>query len=249
MSTQFTPESVEALFTRRDGYTFARWGRPIVPVVFGLEDETLSILKGAIEAVVGHAGHKMAEHDPELGANLMIFFCRDWRELRDVPNLDRLIDGFHDIVDRLEDAQATQYRMFRADEAGAIRAAFVFVRVTEAMAEIPAEVLSLDQAVRMVLLWADGAAPAGMLAKTPEGEVILRPEIAALLRAAYDPVMPAATRDPAHALRLFARLGLAASGAEDEEEDDEDEDDLAPRRAASDEDDDDIDWDFAGRVQ
>ena len=69
-----SPEAVAALFTRADGqYLFARWGRPIVPVVFGVEDGTVSILKGAVEAVVALAGHQMAETDPELGANLMVF--------------------------------------------------------------------------------------------------------------------------------------------------------------------------------
>ena len=47
------PAKIERMFTRSDGrYLFARWGRPIVPVVFGVEDATVSILKGAIEAVV-----------------------------------------------------------------------------------------------------------------------------------------------------------------------------------------------------
>ena len=37
------------LFTRADGqYLCARWGRPIVPVVFGVEDSTLQTVKGAI---------------------------------------------------------------------------------------------------------------------------------------------------------------------------------------------------------
>ena len=36
------PAEVEALFTRGDGsYLFARWGRPIVPVVFGVAEESL----------------------------------------------------------------------------------------------------------------------------------------------------------------------------------------------------------------
>ena len=49
--TGMTPEAVQALFTRADGtYAFARWGRPIAPVVFGVEDETLSVIKGALEA-------------------------------------------------------------------------------------------------------------------------------------------------------------------------------------------------------
>eukprot|EP01036_Dinobryon_divergens_P039337 gene39337-51841_t len=64
---RMTPDQVQALFTRADGtYLFARWGRPIVPVVFGVEDATLAVVKGAVEAVVALAGHKMAETDPEL---------------------------------------------------------------------------------------------------------------------------------------------------------------------------------------
>ncbi len=33
-----TAEQIEILFTRRDGqFSFARWGRPIAPVAFGIE--------------------------------------------------------------------------------------------------------------------------------------------------------------------------------------------------------------------
>jgi hypothetical protein len=35
---------------------------------------------------------------------------------------------------------------------------------------------------------------------------MLRPEIAGVIRAAYDPVLPAMAQDPSHALRLAARL-------------------------------------------
>jgi hypothetical protein len=35
---------------------------------------------------------------------------------------------------------------------------------------------------------------------------VLRPELAALIRAGYDPVMPAVARDSSHALRLAARV-------------------------------------------
>ena len=74
-----TPETIEQLFTRNDtGYVFARWGRPIAPVVFGVEDTTLNVVKGAIEAVANLARHEVSEVDPELGTNLMIFFLRDW---------------------------------------------------------------------------------------------------------------------------------------------------------------------------
>ena len=202
-----TPAEVEALFTGADGsYRFARWGRPIVPVVFGVQEQTLATLKGAIEAVVATAGHRMAETDAELGANLMVFFFRDWQELPEVPNLDRMIPDLGPLCARLSAAGANQYRAFRFDAAGAIRAAFVFLRMDRHLADLPADALALGQAVQAMLVWSERAfAGASPLARAGE-TVVLRPEIAAVLRAAYDPVMPATALDPSHALRLAARL-------------------------------------------
>lgn len=210
--TGVTPEQVEALFTRDGGeYLFARWGRPIAPVVFGVKDETLQIIKGAIEALTALAGHQLAETDPELGVNLMVFFLRDWAELTDTPNLDRLVPDLGPLVARLQAANANQYRFFRFDPAGAIRAAFVFVRVDDALADMPAEAIALAQFAQIMLLWSDTAfAGSSPLARTPEGATILRPEIADMIRAAYDPVLPAVSRDASHALRLSARLGGGA---------------------------------------
>ena len=212
MTDVMTPRDVEALFTRADGsYLFARWGRPIVPIVFGVDDKTLEVVKGAIEAVVTLAGHQMAETDPELGVNLMVFFFREWDELLEVPDLDRLIDGLDPLVGRLKAADANQYRTFRFDEAGAIKAAFVFLRMDQAMSRLPAETLALGQVVQTVLLWSDTAfSDTSPLAVVPGGgRVILRPDIAGLIRAGYDPVMPAVAQDASHALRLAARLGQA----------------------------------------
>jgi hypothetical protein len=203
-------DQVRALFTRADGqYLCARWGRPIVPVVFGVEDATLAVVKGAIEAVVALAGQRMAETDPELGANLMVFFFRDWAELPEVPNLDRLIPELAALCARLAAAEANQYRIFRFDEAGAIRAAFVFVRMDGHMASVPAETLALLQAVQVILLWSDMAfTDASPLVAGREGAVMLRPEIAGVIRAAYDRVLPGVARDASHALRLAARMAL-----------------------------------------
>lgn len=204
------PDQVQALFTRADGqYLCARWGRPVVPVVFGVEEATLSVVKGALEAVVVLAGHRMAETDPELGANLMVFFCRDWAELPEVPNLDRLVPELRPLCDRLAAAEANQYRIFRFDEAGAIRAAFVFVRMDAHLSSVPAETLALLQAVQVILLWSDLAfTDASPLVAGKDGAVMLRPEVAGVIRAAYDPVLPAVARDPSHALRLAARIAL-----------------------------------------
>ena len=204
MTAIATPDDIARLFARDGGYGFARWGGPIVPVVFGVEPGSLGVIKGAIEAVVALAGHRMADADVELGANLMVFFCRDWAELTAVPNLDRLVEGLPDIVARLQARDANQYRMFRFGPTGGIRAAFVFLRMDAALAGVPAEVLALDQAVRVILLWGEAALAQGVLMQG-EGQAVLRPDLAAVIRAAYDPVLPEATRDPAHALRLFAR--------------------------------------------
>lgn len=201
-------DQIAALFTRSDGtYVCARWGRPIVPVVFGVEDTTLAVFKGAIEAVVTLAQHQMAETDPELGANLMVFFCRNWDELSAVPHLEKLVPDLGPLVGRLKQADANQYRIFRFDEAGAIRAAFVFLRMDDHLAAVSADTLALSQAVQTILLWSDLAFRETSPLAVVSGQTVLRPEISGVIRAAYDPVMPQVANDPSHALRLHARIG------------------------------------------
>ncbi|SEF61027.1 hypothetical protein SAMN04488045_0583 [Thalassococcus halodurans] len=202
------PKDIEAHFTRSDGsFLFARWGRPLSPIVFGVADETLSVVKGAFEAVCALSGHKMAETDPELGANVMVFFFRDWSELPEVPDLDRMIPDLKPLVERLEKADANQYRIFRFDEDGAIKACFIFLRMDKNLSAVPADTLALSQVVQSMLLWSDTAfKDRSPLGQVENGAVILRPDIAGLLRAAYDPILPSMAQDPSHALRLFARL-------------------------------------------
>ena len=202
-----TPEEVAAHFTRPDGtYVFARWDCPIVPVVFGVDDATLPIFKGAIEAVISLAGHTMAEADTELGANLMIFCFREWAELPEVTGPNALVPDLAPLCQRLDAAGANQYRLFRFDPKGAIRATFVFLRMDAVLSAIPAADLALAQMVRVICLWSEAAfATRSPLGKLGEA-VVLRPEIAGLIRAAYDPLLPAQSRDASHALRLFARL-------------------------------------------
>lgn len=204
-----THDEIAALFTDAEGcYRFARWGRPVAPVVFGVDDATLKVLKGAIEAVAALAGHDVCETDPELGSNAMFFFFRDWSELGEVPDLDRLVPDLGALVARLEREAAQHYRLFRFDGEGGIRAVFTFVRVSGDVAEMAVEDLALTQAVQMFLLWGAGAfGGASPLARVEGRGTVLRPEIAGVIRAAYDPVMPVAADDVSHAMRLAARLG------------------------------------------
>jgi len=202
-----TPQDIEKLFTRASGdFAFARWGRPVSPVVFGVDDATLSVIKGALEAVCVLSGHKIAETDPELGSNLMMFFFKEWDELPDVPGLDRLVPDLVPLVEKLKAVDANQYRLFRFDEAGAIKACFVFLRMDKHLSAVPAQTLALSQIVQSFLLWSDAAFKDKSPLAVAEGTTILRPDVAALLRAAYDPVLPPVAQDASHALRLFARL-------------------------------------------
>ena len=202
-------EAVAALFTRSDGsYLFARWGRPIVPVVFGVDDVTLAVVKGALEAVVALAGHEMEEVDAELGANLMMFFCRDWDELLGVPNLAQLVPGLAALVERLVAADANQYRIFRFDPSGAIKAAFVFLRMDAHLSAVPAETLALSQAVQTIVLWSDMAFRETSCLAMVGNRAVLRPDIAAVIRAGYGAAMPKQATDASHALRIAARAGM-----------------------------------------
>lgn len=190
-----TADEIQTLFTRPDGHFLcARWGRPVAPVIFGLAEESLDIFRAAIRAGFAHAGHPLTDTDPEMGANLMLFFVRDWAELAGIPDLDRLTDA-PGLPDRLTAADADQYRMFRFDADGGIRACLVFVRMSGALADSHPAVLAESLVMRAALTFARDIAPS--------------PALAALIRAAYDPVLPVAATEPAHALRLAARTAAA----------------------------------------
>ena len=82
--------------------------------------------QNAIQLVTQLAGHEMSETDPELGSNLMFFFFQDWKELCEVPNLDRLVPNLDALTSKLQAKEANQYRLFRFDAKGGIKACFVF---------------------------------------------------------------------------------------------------------------------------
>ncbi len=190
-SANKSPDEITSLFTRKDGsFLCARWGRPIAPVIFGLADDSLAIFRSAITAVVSHAGAELVDTDPEMGSNMMLFFVRDWSELQGMPDLERLT-GQVGLPARLVSANADQYRLFRFDSDGGIRACLSFVRMSGALADAHPGHLAETLAVRAMLSFARDVVPSVQLA--------------ALIRAAYDPVLPVATTDASHALRLSAR--------------------------------------------
>ncbi|MEO1918375.1 MAG: hypothetical protein ABGW81_01420, partial [Paracoccaceae bacterium] len=76
------------------------------------------------------------------------------------------------------------------------------------MAQLWAEALATGQMAQAMLLWS----PSAFLEKSPIGIIdannmaIVRPEIAALIRSAYDPTLPDTAGETSHALRLEARV-------------------------------------------
>jgi hypothetical protein len=205
-----TLQEVEKFFMRSSGdYVFARWGRPIAPVVFGTLDENLVTMKTAVEAVCLASGHTIHDLDPDIGSNLMFFFFADWIELRDVPDLDQIIPNLEILLERLQTAKANQYRIFRFDETGAIKACFVFLKMDDALNKLSAESLAMAQVVKAMLLWSDMAFQDGSpLVVLENGATVISPEVSAILKAAYDPTMPPKANDSSHALRIAARVTL-----------------------------------------
>lgn len=189
-------EVAERAFGGPEGYRFARWRRPIVPVVFGVDDATLSAVKGGVEAVVAIAGHKMAGHDPEMGTNLFVFFLPHWDELAQARELAGLLGDVGPLASRLIRADADRYVAHRFEPDGAIRAAVVLERVRGGE---DAGSIALGIAARAMLTW-------GPDAPAPVAGGVLTQEAADLIRAAYDPVLPDVASDPSHALRLAARV-------------------------------------------
>ena len=155
------------------------------------------------------ANHKLVETDPELGSNAMFFFFLSWDELLEVNDLDRIIPDLGNLVERLKSIQANQYRFFRFDADGGIKAVFSFICMDENLTSVSAEVLCLNQVVQMFLLWSDDAfknnSPTLI---TKKGGAVLNPIIGDIVRAVYDPTMPLVANDKSHALRAQARIDL-----------------------------------------
>lgn len=205
-----SPDGIARLFGTENGYRFARWGRPIAPVVFGTDDDSLTHIKAAITQTVDVTGQKTVETDPELGSNFMWFFCSEWDEVAEVPDLDKLIPGLDGVLQKLEAQDANQYRYFAFDAEGGIKFCAVLLRLKGHVAELPVQVLITGETVKSLLLWSPQAfAEDSPIAVVKEnGICIVKPDYAAVIRAAYDPVMPVSADDPSHALRLSARAGL-----------------------------------------
>lgn len=209
---------IARLFTENQTYRFARWGRPISPVVFGTDDASLAEIKTAIDQTVHVTGARTVETDPELGANFMWFFCASWSEVAEVPDLGKLIPNLTSVLSSLEAECANIYRYFTFDADGGIKFCVILVRLQGAVADLPIQTLITGEVVQSLLVWSgDAFAQNSPIAVVKEnGICIVKSEFAALIRAAYDPVLPVSADDPLHAMRLSARAGLLLKDLQDD---------------------------------
>jgi hypothetical protein len=201
-----SPDEVARCFTRPDGsFRFARWARPVAPMVYGVAEASLPVLKGGVAVVAGLAGQAFAETDPEAGFNNLLICVAGWSDLKAAPGLKTILPDIAPLADRLAAESAEQYRLFRFSPEGGIVHCLTLMRLSGALAQLPADLLALGNAVATALDWAPGALAEGITRPGPEGAE-LRPDLIALLRAAYHPALPDAATDPAFAYRLAARL-------------------------------------------
>lgn len=218
---------IQALFGG-DAFKFARWGGAICPIVVGLDDKGARLFEEAIGAVVDLAGAKMEEIDPEMGANMFIYVMSDWSNATIAPNLGSFIPDLPALVERLNEANANRYRVFAFDDQGAIRASITMLRYDAQMQEAPVDYIALTEAMLAMLVFDERGVSEDrpvVMAKFEDDEearAILNPWHARLLKAAYDPTIPAGSKDPALAMRLAARIGV--SDGTDVEDDDDDDD-------------------------
>ncbi|MEL6766527.1 MAG: hypothetical protein AAFP17_05055 [Pseudomonadota bacterium] len=209
--------AIRALFTRSDGaYRFARWGRPLVPALFGLTEEGERIWREALRASGSIGGLALAEEDPELGVNFLVFSCNAWAELRAVPGMDRLVPDLQRLLGVLEASGANQYRIFGFAPAaaggtdpeapGPIRICITLLRRDDVFATMSERALALGQCVQGLLLWSDHAftAESPVAAIEGVGRAVVTPRLQHVLRAAYAPTLPDAADDPSHAAGMAA---------------------------------------------
>jgi len=113
----------EALFARRPNYCLPG-GAPLALSCLR-DDTTLTVVKKRIEAT---CQWRIALSETiELGSNLMLFFFKlIGQKLTRGPDLDRVSPTLPLV--KAGGGGGHQYRLFRFDEAGAIKACFIFLR-------------------------------------------------------------------------------------------------------------------------
>ena len=144
----------------------------------------------------------------------MWFFCKEWEEILSVPDLKKLIPNLNDIVKKLQTTSTKSYRIFAFDNEGGIKMCVQLIKVSDETAEMSIQALATGETFQCLVLFSSKA----FIDESPIAQIsqnnlcVPKPEYAALVRAAYDPVLPVSSQDKSHALRLFARSNIFIAG-------------------------------------
>jgi len=91
-----------------------------------------------------------------------------------------------------------------------------FIKVAGETAEMSIQTLATGETYQCLAMFSPDAflteSPIAVLAEN--GLCIPKPSYAALIRAAYDPILPEAAKDASHALRLSARANMLLADIE-----------------------------------
>ncbi len=198
---------------RRGQFLFARWAKPIAPAIFGVDEESAATMRQGFERAAKTAGLELADEDPEIGANVLVFFCERWPDLAKVPHLDRLIPDLSKLLTLLAVTDANQYRVFQFSETEGVKLAVVMLRVDADLASLPPPALALGQATQTLLVWSDAAfEDDSPVTVGRHGRGLLKRWHQRLIEAAYGADVPVFSRDPALAETLAARMGAPKRG-------------------------------------
>ncbi|MCI4662562.1 MAG: hypothetical protein MRY63_12175 [Neomegalonema sp.] len=202
-------DKIAALFTREDGFLFAKWTRPMVLRVLGTDATGEKQIRSAFASTASAADLGIADEDPELGANMLVAFCDDWRELVGLHGLDALLPEGDRLIARLIAADVNEYTLFNFDADGGIRCAVILLRYQSEWRRMAPETLALTLAARALLLWSEEAfAQSSPVIRRRNGPKIEN-WFANLLSAAYDASVPTRSTDPALA-QVLADLTVKA---------------------------------------
>lgn len=212
-------EAIRQLFTRSaesvegapedpaQRFRFARWGRPLAPVVLGLDEESAEAARAAVVEAAEAAGVGAVDEDPDLEANFLICVCEKWSQLKSISGLDRLIPDLERLLTLLSAVGANQYRIFRVAPEEGISFAVTLVRFDESVAGLSAQAIGATQAAHGLLMWSDEAfAEDAPVAINRSGRGVIKTFHAKLLKAAYGEDAPSTSEDPNLADQLAAAM-------------------------------------------
>ena len=207
---------ISNLFVRDGKYKFSRWNKSIAPVVFGVDDTSLVSIRVAFSNVISLTSLPLSDFDPELGSNFLVFFCTKWNELNGIPNLNKLIPDLLNLLITLDENGANQYRTFLFTPAGAINLSVLLLKYDNDLSSVSVQTLATSQMLQSILLWSPDAfkdeSPIALL--KANNMCVIKPFYAALIKAAYDQVLPDYSEDSTHALRLSSRVNLLLNANE-----------------------------------